>query len=97
MDNVGATKNFKRRMGTNRQSDSRVRLGKSVRRKNCARTRTSPEPHGNKGTKHTAESNLRSSFVEIEKTVFPVLQAELNKQLLTRQKFAQKLGFKVRA
>ena len=48
---------------------------------------------GEKGKKHTAESNLRSSFAEIEKTVFPVLQAELNKQLLTRQKFAQKLGF----
>ena len=40
---------------------------------------------------------MRISVGEIERTIFPVLQAELDKQLLTRSKFAQKLGFSARA
>lgn len=48
---------------------------------------------GNKGTKITSKSSLRHSASQIEKTVFPVLQAELDKQRLARHVFAQKLGF----
>ena len=128
MGYVGATKNFKRRMGEHHWNyrdkrkictlvDKAIReygwenFTKEVlevcdaeiaeeREKYWIKELNTLEPHGyncttggEKGKKHSLESNLRSSFVEIEKTVFPVLQAELNKQLLTRQKFAQKLGF----
>ena len=57
------------------------------------------EPHGyncttggNKGTKYSAKSKVRSSFAEIEKTVFPILQAELNKQEIPTTTLARMLG-----
>ena len=49
---------------------------------------------GNKGTKFSSKYKALLSATQIEKTIFPVLQAELDKQQIPRNIFAQKLGFK---
>ena len=48
---------------------------------------------GEKSSEFSAETRVQLSANRIKKTVFPVLQAELDKQHLTRIAFAQKLGF----
>ena len=123
MDNVGATKNFKRRIGEHSRGKDGNIIAKAIREygwenftaevieicdaevapgreRYWIKELKTLEPNGyncttggEKGKQYTAESNLRNSFVEIQKTVFPVLQAELNKQHLTRSAFARKLGF----
>ena len=59
------------------------------------------EPHGynyttggTKGTKFTSKYKALLSAEQREKTVYPVLQAELDKRQITRIALAQKLGFK---
>ena len=59
------------------------------------------EPHGynyttggTKGTKFTSKYKALLSAEQREKTVYPVLQAELDKRQIPRHVFAQKLGFK---
>ena len=124
---VGATKNFKRRMGEHHWSKCKAIVDKAIheygwknftaevievcdaeiaeeREKYWIKELNTLEPHGyncttggNKGTKITAKSSMRRSAIQIEKTVFPVLQAELDKQHLPRHVFAKKLGFSARA
>lgn len=126
---VGATKNFKRRMGEHHwnygdKRKIRTLVDKAIReygwenfkqeilevcdaeiaeereRYWIKELNTLVEPNGyncttggNKGTKFTSNVSMRLSAKQIEKTVFPVLQAELDKQQIPRNVFAQKLGF----
>ncbi len=57
------------------------------------------EPHGYNctdggeiGSKYSAESCMRRSAIKIEKTVFPVLAAELQKRMITRKALSRMLG-----
>ena len=128
MGYVGATKNFKRRMGEHHwnygdKRKIRTLVDKAIREYGwenftveilevCdAEVAPERESHwikelnmlepngyncttgGNKGTKFTSNVSMRLSASLIERTVFPVLQAELDKQQMPRHVFAQKLGF----
>lgn len=120
---VGATKNFKRRMGEHHWSKCKALVDKAIhkygwenftaevievcdaeiaeeRERYWIKELNTLEPNGyncttggNKGTKFTSNLSMRLSAKQIEKTVFPVLQAELDKQQIPRNVFAQKLGF----
>ncbi len=125
---VGATKNFKRRMGEHHWNYGDKRkictlVDKAIRQygwenftaevievcdAEIADERESHwikefntlEPYGyncttggTKGTKFSTKSSLRQSAERIEKTVFPVLQAELDKQQITRTDLAQRLSY----
>ena len=123
---VGATKNFKRRMGEHHWSKCKAIVDKAIheygwenftaevievcdaeiaeeREKYWIKELNTLEPHGYNCTtggemrEMSTEERMQYSANRIKKTVFPVLQAELDKQHLTRTAFAQKLGFHSKA
>lgn len=119
---VGATKNFKRRMGEHHWSKCRTIVDKAIREygwenfttevieicdAEVASERESHwikelntlEPNGYNRTtggemcsELSVETRVQLSANRIKKTVFPVLQAELDKQQITRSGLARKLG-----
>lgn len=108
MGYVGATKYFKRRIGEHHWGGKKQnkllevcdeKVAPERERYWIAKLKTkTPNGYnmtdgGEKSSEFSAETRVQLSANRIKKTVFPVLQAELDKQHLTRIAFAQKLGF----
>ena len=128
MGYVGATKNFKRRMGEHHwnygdKRKIRTLVDKAIREygwenftveilevcdaevapereSHWIKELNTLEPNGYNCTnggemrEMSTEERMQYSANQIKKTIFPVLQVELDKQQITRTAFAQKLGFR---